>query len=331
MGCCQSTDSAAAAPHDQHQQQHLDGARDHHPSAAQSHNSSQNAIVGGAPPRSLRDVDIQRGGAARRPNNDHMPNLPLQLPPPVPRSPSNLPQHPPPWSRSLLERQRAEFFDTQLSGDPQAWIAIRRVCELLRAGDLGEAQAVLDAAALTTPRGQVGRGKGGDGRRGGVYDGVGRFYEVPGWVVGDPGDVIEDEKGEAGEEEEEEEEEKQGFDGSGGNGAGEETDDAEDLKKEVRAAAPPLPRVEKGKGRAQSPGRVVRVACRRSDRGRDVLVDYNEKEPAATLACRVRDKIGGDKRVRLIFRGRVLDDGKTLAQQGWKEGHVVNAFVDTGD
>ncbi|KAK3106759.1 hypothetical protein LTR53_018126, partial [Teratosphaeriaceae sp. CCFEE 6253] len=52
-------------------------------------------------------------------------------------------------------------------------------------------------------------------------------------------------------------------------------------------------------------------------------------EPAATLMARVRDKIG-DKRVRLIYRGRPLDESKTLAQQDWKEGQVINAFVDTG-
>ncbi|KAK0933795.1 hypothetical protein LTR29_014663, partial [Friedmanniomyces endolithicus] len=209
-----------------------------------------------------------------------------------------------------------------------AWIAIRRVCELLREGELGTAQAVLDAAALTTPRGSVGRGKGSDGRRGGVWDSGGGFYEVPGWVVGDPLDVVEDlekEEGAGGEK-------VGGLDGVGGGGA-EEEDTDEDLKREVLVAQPPppkVPKVEKGKGRAQSPGRVVRVACRRSDRGRDLVVEYNEKEPAATLAVRVRDKVG-DKRVRLVFRGRLVDDGKTLAAQGWKEGFVVNAFVDSGD
>ncbi|KAK1068784.1 hypothetical protein LTR74_005442 [Friedmanniomyces endolithicus] len=319
MGCCNSTPSLSAS----HNPQQLDGAA-HHPdpnSAPDSHNSSQNPIAGAAP-RSLHNPNSQhRASVARRPADNHPPNSPLQLPPPLPHSPSNFPQHPPPWTRSLLTRLRAEFFDTQLSGDPQAWIAIRRVCELLREGELGTAQAVLDAAALTTPRGLVGRGKGVDGRRGGVWDAGGRFYEVPGWVVGDPGDLVEDleKEGDGGEGE------KVGLDGV-------EEDTDEDLKQEVRLPAPQpaTPRVEKGKGRAESPGRLVKVACRRSDRGRDLVVDYNEKEPAASLAVRVRDKIG-DKRVRLVFRGRLVDGGRTLAAQGWREGMVVNAFVDTGD
>ncbi|KAK1080967.1 hypothetical protein LTR33_005082 [Friedmanniomyces endolithicus] len=331
MGCCTSTPSSSSAPHNPHPQLHGGVAHPHDPSgggsAPDSHNSSQNPIAIGAAPRSLHGANS--GSVARRPHHhdNHPPNSPLQLPPPLPHSPSNLPQHPPPWTRSLLTRLRAEFFDTQLSGDPLAWIAIRRVCELLREGDVGTAQAVLDAAALTTPRGLVGRGKGVDGRRGGVWDAGGRFYEVPGWVVGDPGDIVEDEMGEK-----DGDGEKVGLDGVGGVEE-DDTDDAEDLKKqEVRVPAPqPVPpRVEKGKGRAESPGRLVKVACRRSDRGRDLVVDYNEKEPAASLAVRVRDKIG-EKRVRLVFRGRLVDGGKTLAAQGWKEGLVVNAFVDTGD
>ncbi|KAK0810609.1 hypothetical protein LTR02_016551 [Friedmanniomyces endolithicus] len=317
MGCCTSTPSSHPPPHNPHPQ--LDGAaHPHHDpnSAPDSPNSSQNPI---AAPRSLHGAS-NNTTVARRPHDNHPPNSPLVLPPPLPHSPANFPQHPPPWTRSLLTRLRAEFFDTQLSGDPLAWIAIRRVCELLREGDVGTAQAVLDAAALTTPRGLVGRGKGSDGRRGGVWDAGGVFYEVPGWVVGDPGDLVEDLEKEG------EEGEKVGLDGA-------EEDTDEDLKQEVRmppALQPAPPRVEKGKGRAESPGRLVKVACRRSDRGRDLVVEYNEKEPAALLAVRVRDKIG-EKRVRLVFRGRLVDGGRTLAAQGWREGLVVNAFVDTGD
>ncbi|KAK1000610.1 hypothetical protein LTR54_008837 [Friedmanniomyces endolithicus] len=319
MGCCTSTPSSPPPPPNPQ----LDGTGAAHPhdpnSAPDSRNSSQNPI---AAPRSLLGASNNNNSAvARRPHDNDPPNTPLVLPPPIPHSPSNFPQHPPPWTRSLLTRLRAEFFDTQLSGDPQAWIAIRRVCELLREGELGTAQAVLDAAALTTPRGLVGRGKGSDGRRGGVWDSGGGFYEVPGWVVGDPGDLVEDLEKEG--------EKVEGLGGVVGGGM-EEEDTDEDLKREVRVAQPLQPKVEKGKGRAQSPGRVVRVACRRSDRGRDLVVEYNEKEPAATLAVRVRDKVG-DKRVRLVFRGRLVDDGKTLAAQGWKEGLVVNAFVDTRD
>ncbi|KAK0323656.1 hypothetical protein LTR82_005403 [Friedmanniomyces endolithicus] len=318
MGCCTSTPSSHPPPHNPQ----LDGgaAHPHHDpnSAPDSPNSSQNPI---AAPRSLHGASNNPTAVARRPHNtNHPPNSPLVLPPPLPHSPANFPQHPPPWTRSLLTRLRAEFFDTQLSGDPLAWIAIRRVCELLREGDVGTAQAVLDAAALTTPRGLVGRGKGSDGRRGGLWDAGGVFYEVPGWVVGDPGDLVEDLEKEG------EEGEKVGLDGA-------EEDTDEDVKQEVcmpPALQPAPPRVEKGKGRAESPGRLVKVACRRSDRGRDLVVEYNEKEPAASLAVRVRDKIG-EKRVRLVFRGRLVDGGKTLAAQGWKEGLVINAFVDTGD
>ncbi|KAK5675204.1 hypothetical protein LTS10_012280 [Elasticomyces elasticus] len=295
MGCCQSTDSAA--PHEQ-----VDGARD--VNAAQP----PNAAAAGAP----RPGGARRG-SQRRP--DEAPNRPVQLPTPVPRSPHNLPQHPPPWSRSLLERKRAEFFETQLSGNPQAWVAIRRVCELLREPNLEEAQAVLDATGLTTPRGQVSRARNSEGRRGGVYDKMGHFYEVPAWCAADPLDIVEDDP----------EAEKSELDAAGG--AAEDDDTDEDDLKQLSSSPP---RVEKGKGRAESPGKTVQVKCRRSDKGRDVLVEYDVKQPASSLTRRLREMIG-DKRVRLrlIYRGRLLDESKTLAELGWKDGQVINAFVDS--
>ena len=54
----------------------------------------------------------------------------------------------------------------------------------MRDDDLTTAQGLLDAAGCTCPTGEVARG---------VYDERGRLYELPDWVVGDPGDLVEDE------------------------------------------------------------------------------------------------------------------------------------------
>lgn len=88
------------------------------------------------------------------------------------------------WTRARLTRERIAFFDTRVTGAPEIWAAVRTVIELVRDGDLNTAQGVLDAAGCTCPTGEIARG---------VYDERGRLYEVPDWVVGDPGDLMENE------------------------------------------------------------------------------------------------------------------------------------------
>ena len=35
----------------------------------------------------------------------------------------------------------------------------------------------------------------------------------------------------------------------------------------------------------------------------------------------------GSEKVRIAYMGKILKDGETLQAQGWREGHVVNAFI----
>lgn len=32
-------------------------------------------------------------------------------------------------------------------------------------------------------------------------------------------------------------------------------------------------------------------------------------------------------RIRIAYLGKILDEKTSLAEQGWKEGHIVNALV----
>lgn len=79
------------------------------------------------------------------------------------------------------------------------------MCECLRRGDTAQAQGILDAVGLNVPDGRVAVGSearrsGRMKRTGGVFDERGVGYDIPGWVVVDPGDVVEEgvggEKGE---------------------------------------------------------------------------------------------------------------------------------------
>ncbi|KAK5116004.1 hypothetical protein LTR62_000460 [Meristemomyces frigidus] len=313
MGCCHSAEASRNSPH----QNQLDGnAR---PAAPPDHANSSSQAAINRPARSFSEA-----GASTRPStppphtSDDRLNRPLRAPSIVATSPTTFLQFPAPWTRSRLEAQRDEFFETRVTGDAQAWASIRRVCDLLRAGELGEAQAVLDASGLTCPRGRVVRSRGAvDRRRGGVYDGTGRLYEVPEWVVRDPGDIVEDSAGGvAGEGEKE----KEGIDAA--DGAADESDEEEELK------FTSSPRQEKGKGRARSLGREMKVICRLSDRGQDVVIQFQEKEPASLVVQRIREKIGGEKRVQLMYCGKLVPGDKELVGWcGWREGQVVNAFV----
>ena len=89
------------------------------------------------------------------------------------------------WTRVDLDRQRAEFFDTRVTGHPEIWQTIRAALEVLWSGGdvhdsdngLATAQQILDAAGITLPTGDL---------AGGVYDSLGAFYPVPEHIVADP-------------------------------------------------------------------------------------------------------------------------------------------------
>lgn len=217
---------------------------------------------------------------------------------------------PPPWSRVQLEHERAAFFDTRVAGRPEVWSALRLVCEVLRQGDVLEAQGILDALDVSCPNGRVAIERGRDRVRGGLYDDRGEPYELPAWVVSDPEDIVE------GEEKE--------LDGEEGGEAGIGSTG------EPGAAARELRRDEKGKGRAADLGDIVQVRARLSDRGTDVVVSVGTKERVAIIVTKIREQLGL-KRVRLVYLGHVLAEADTLESQNYRPGDVLNAYVFEGE
>jgi hypothetical protein len=245
------------------------------------------------------------------------PNQPIRPPSPLQSSPTHLPHHPPPWSRSLLGQEREAFFDTRVSGNDEVWKAIRVVCEEVRKGNVAEAQAIIDALGITCPSGRIvsGRRRVGERRseRGGLYDERGEMYEIPAWVVMDPEDVVED----------------LAEDGEKDVVAGAPLDGAGDPGQEDAEAAEQR-RDEKGKGRAEDPGEIVHLRARLSDRGTDIVISVGMKQKIAEVVRKIREQIG-DKRVRLMYLGKPLDERTTLEESSWREGNVVNAMVFEGD
>jgi len=187
---------------------------------------------------------------------------------------------------------------------------------MLRQGHVADAQGILDAANLTCPNGSVVSYSRRDRQRAGVYDERGELYDIPAWVVQDPEDIVDEGA------------EKHAVDGA----MDEEDDidkDAEDME-DTTLAAQQRSRDEKGKGRAADLGDMMTIRARLSDRATDVAVTIGSKQKVAALIRGVQDHIGA-KRVRLMYMGKVLDERRTILEQGWVQGHVVNALVFEGD
>ncbi|KAF1831490.1 hypothetical protein BDW02DRAFT_505090 [Decorospora gaudefroyi] len=126
-----------------------------------------------------------------RPDADDRPNTPLKPIPAAQRSrlpntlASSTPKRVKPltdstnltWTRSRLEKERADWWDTQVTGSEEIWGAIRLAAQYLQTGELQEAQTMLDVTGCTCPTGLLWRG---------VYDQRGVQYKVPEWVVVEP-------------------------------------------------------------------------------------------------------------------------------------------------
>ncbi|KAK3704280.1 hypothetical protein LTR37_013954 [Vermiconidia calcicola] len=292
MGCCQSRDRSS------------DDAPDivaSNNAAAIPHGSSRAAI--NQPSRSVSNVGSIGGSSI---THNARPNQPVRPPTPITSSPEHVSNQPPPWTRRQLEKEREAFFDTRVSGNDEIWKALRLVCEEIRKDNLAEAQGILDALNITCPNGRIARGRGRNRIKGGLYDERGELYDIPSWVLTDPQDIIENDEKDV------------------------EAGAAEDGENNVDETGEARPRSEKGKGRAEDIGEVIKLRARLSDRGTDIIVSTGTKQKVADIVRAVQAQIG-KKRLRLMYLGKALNERLTLEENGWQQGHVVNAMVFEGD
>lgn len=134
--------------------------------------------------------------------------------------------------------------------------------ESLQAGDVAEAQALLDATECTCPNGMLWKG---------VFDGRGEWYKVHEWIVIDPEGIVEDEEDEDGKDLDDDDDEEEG-DGVRREGV-------------VRGG------VKEGKGKeVEVLGDPVKVRCRLSTNGRDYIVGIHKGEKVAGLVAQLKAK-----------------------------------------
>lgn len=192
-----------------------------------------------------------------------------------------------------MDRERTEFFETRVTGHAEIWATLKVVVGLVQDGDISTAQSILDAAAITLPTGDL---------KNGAYDEAGNLYQMPEHIVSDPTNMILDQPGE---------------DDIKGELSRDIIDDEELERK----------RDEKGKTLVKD---LIKVKARLSDRGGpDVVVSMGRDQVIRTLARRVAEeaKITGTNKIKIAYMGKILKDTESLQNQGWREGHVVNALV----
>ena len=216
------------------------------------------------------------------------------------------------WTRSELDKERQEFFETRVTGRAEIWATIKAVVDLLGEGEIPTAQTMLDAAAITVPTGDL---------KNGAYDEAGNLYQMPEHIISDPQNLILDSPKALA---------------AGTSMAVSEEEDEDELERR---------REEKGKSVIKS-GDIIKVKARLSDRGGpDAVVAVGKEQPVRTLARRIQEEanvcstsqpiyiadsllqLSGKGKMKIAYMGKILRENESLPAQGWREGHVVNALV----
>lgn len=173
------------------------------------------------------------------------------------------------WTRASLDRERAAFFDTRVTGRPEIWQALRAALEVLwdggvegdETGGLATAQSILDAAEITLPTGNLAHG---------AYDNFGNYYAFHEWIVSDPVNIVED-----GDEDGEDGEGRAGVDEGDAKTVPPFEGDEEEEEDVLRR------REEKGKAAVRD---LVTVSARLSENGRDIKVKVFPSDPVRSVA-----------------------------------------------
>lgn len=85
------------------------------------------------------------------------------------------------WTPSRLDKERNDWWDTQVTGSQEVWGAVRLAAQSVQAGKLRDAQQWLEAMECTCPTGCLWKG---------VYDSTGVMYRIPEWIIVEPEGIV---------------------------------------------------------------------------------------------------------------------------------------------
>ncbi|GAB1319150.1 Ubiquitin domain-containing protein 2 [Madurella fahalii] len=235
------------------------------------------------------------------------------------------------WTRAALRRERAEFFDTRVTGRQEIWQTLHAALEILWVADeaarngltrrvseddgpseddpaiaLATAQSILDAADITLPTGDLYNG---------AYDAFGNYYQLPHPIVSDPLNLV----WKPGSNEDDDLDDAK-TDLTGGEEMAEEREYADEEAERRRE--------EKGKAVVDIRDQIT-IKARLSDGSRDVNVAVDKADTVRSIARLIAEEaqLHSSKKIRIAYMGKILKEGSPLLAQGWKQGHVVNALV----
>lgn len=194
------------------------------------------------------------------------------------------------WTPSRLDKERNDWWDTQVTGSQEVWGAIRLASQSLQAGKLREAQQWLEAMECTCPTGCLWKG---------VYDSTGVMYKVPEWLIVEPEGIVPEGT--------DAETEGDSLVAPGDTDAAHEADDDEDDEPVVVRA------------RVSLNGRDVMLKLRRKEPVASI-VDKIKAQAELDKSCSVR----------LVYGGRIYSDRETLESHSFWDfanDYVITALV----
>ncbi|KAH4002053.1 hypothetical protein HBI26_036790 [Parastagonospora nodorum] len=285
MGCCASRPAGADAAE-----------------AIRAHSSSRNITAPSTRPGSSQSPRASHGNftpAVGRQDPVDRPNTPLTAIPMFQRAklPNALasPGRAKPltdstnqtWTRSRLDKERNDWWDTQVTGSQEVWGAIRLAAQSLQAGKLRDAQGWLETLECTCPTGCLWKG---------VYDSTGVLYKVPEWLIVEPEGLVPEET----------EEDDQGGPAGGVDETQDDDDDEED--------EPVLVRV-----RISRDGRDVTVKLRRKEPVASI-VDKIKEQAELDSSSSIRLVYGGR-----IYQDREVLESHPF--WNFANDYIINALV----
>ncbi|KAL5120195.1 hypothetical protein ACEQ8H_001752 [Pleosporales sp. CAS-2024a] len=281
--------------------------------AIRAHSSSRNITAPSTRPGSLHSPHGSHGNfqpAVGRQDPVDRPNTPLtaipmfqraKLPNALASSTSARGRVPPltdstnqTWTPSRLEKERNDWWDTQVTGSPEVWGAIRLAAQSLQAGKLRDAQAWLETMECTCPTGCLWKG---------VYDSTGILYKVPEWLIVEPEGLVPEDAT--------------------------EQDAAQDGPATGLHAAHQVQHDDDDDGDGDEP---VVVRFRLSRDGRDIVLNLTRKSPVHLIVDRIKAQAELDSwsRIRLAYGGRIYHDNETLESHvywDFANDYIINALV----
>lgn len=195
-----------------------------------------------------------------------------------------------PITMSNLLRLRKEFWETAASygGSPEIWNALQLVLETIPKS-LVTAQAIINTAGIILPTGDLIDGS---------YDERGFYYFIPPYIFSEPTNLI-----------------------------------LETSEKTINDNLTSAIKVNKEMELNELHNSEIKdkhsieIVVRLSDTSKDISIKIDSKDSIANMKQHVARVAGIKKPMHFFLLGKMLSDEKSLIDQGWQEGRIVQALI----